>query len=401
VPAQVATDRRGPDSIAARCTGLVSRPMIIEDPPVVDVAARLTRLATMACAAGVSAVLVAPGPDLVYLTGYAAHPLERLTLLVVPAEAEPFLVVPTLERPAAEAVVSGVTVVDFGETDDPYAGTADLLRRSGTRPGPIAVDNRMWAEKSLRLAAALPGAVQQLAGPLIAQMRIRKDAAEVAALRAAGAAIAQLHQAMADWLKPGRTEAEVAADIADAMVQVGHRSVDFTIVGSGPNGASPHHESSRRVLQPGDPVVVDIGGTMRSGYCSDCTRTYVAGAEPPPDFVRYYDVLLRAQLSACEHARPGVTCASVDAAAREVITDGGYGAYFIHRTGHGIGLSGHEDPYIVEGNDALLEPGMAFSIEPGIYLPGRHGARIEDIVVVTDAGIDRLDLLPRELVVLG
>jgi Xaa-Pro aminopeptidase len=344
---------------------------------------------------------VAPGPDLVYLTGYAAHPLERLTLLAVPADAVPFLVVPRLERPAAEAAVSGLTVVDFGETDDPYTGTADLLRRAGVEPGPVAVDNRMWAEKSLRLAAALPGFGQGLAGPLIAEMRIRKDAAEVSALRAAAAAIDQVHRAMGDWLKPGRTEAEVAADIADAMVQVGHRSVDFTIVGSGPNGASPHHESSHRMVQAGDPVVVDIGGTMRSGYCSDCTRTYVAGGEPPEDFLRYYDVLLRAQLASCQHARPGVTCASVDAAAREVITEGGYGRYFIHRTGHGIGLSGHEDPYIVEGNEALLEPGMAFSIEPGIYLPGRHGARIEDIVVTTDDGIERLDLLGRDLVVLG
>jgi Xaa-Pro aminopeptidase len=375
--------------------------MSTEDPPVVDVPARLGRLAALAREAGVAAVLVAPGPDLVYLTGYAAHPLERLTLLAVPARAEPFLVVPRLERPAAEAAVSGVTVIDFSETDDPYAGTAALLRGAGVEPGTVALDNRMWAEKSFRLAVALPGWVQQLAGPLIAQMRMRKDAAEVAALRAAAAAVDEVHQAMGDWLKPGRTEADVAADIADAMVQVGHRSVDFTIVGSGPNGASPHHESSRRVIQAGDPVVVDIGGTMRSGYCSDCTRTYVAGGEPPPDFLRYYEVLLRAQHASCDHARPGVTCASVDAAAREVITDGGYGEYFIHRTGHGIGLSGHEDPYIVEGNEMLLEPGMAFSIEPGIYLPGRHGARIEDIVVTTDVGIERLDQLTRDLVVLG
>jgi Xaa-Pro aminopeptidase len=375
--------------------------MSTEDPPIVDVPARLGRLASLARDAGVAVVLVAPGPDLLYLTGYAAHPLERLTLLAVPAEAEPLLVVPKLERPAAEAAVSGVRIVDFGETDDPYAGTALLLRAAGVQPGPVALDNHMWAEKSLRLAAALPGSVQQLAGPLIAQMRIRKDPAEVAALRAAGAAIDTVHQAMGNWLKPGRTEAAVAADIADAMVQVGHRTVDFTIVGSGPNGASPHHESSPRVIQAGDPVVVDIGGTMRSGYCSDCTRTYVAGGEPPAEFLRYYEVLLRAQLAACDQARPGISCASVDAAAREVINEGGYGNYFIHRTGHGIGLSGHEDPYIVEGNEMLLEPGMAFSIEPGIYLPGRHGARIEDIVVTTADGIERLDLLARDLVVLG
>jgi Xaa-Pro aminopeptidase len=177
--------------------------------------------------------------------------------------------------------------------------------------------------------------------------------------------------------------------------------VNFVIVGSGPNGASPHHDTSDRVIEPGDPVVVDIGGTMPDGYCSDCTRVYVAGGDPDPDFAKYYTVLLDAQRRACEAVRPGVTAQSVDAAARDVIAEAGYGELFIHRTGHGIGLEEHEDPYIVAGNDTVLEPGMCFSIEPGIYLPGRHGARIEDIVVVTEDGGERLDTIDRDLVVFG
>ena len=169
------------------------------------------------------------------------------------------------------------------------------------------------------------------------------------------------------------------------------------IVGSGPNAASPHHEVSDRVLLEGDVVVVDIGGTMESGYCSDCTRTYAIG-EPPAEFAAYYGVLQQAQEAACQWARPGVSAESVDATARDIIADAGYGEWFIHRTGHGIGLETHEDPYIVSGNATPLAPGMAFSVEPGIY-PGPHGARIEDIVVCTDDGHERLNNAPRDLIV--
>ena len=197
------------------------------------------------------------------------------------------------------------------------------------------------------------------------------------------------------WLRAGRTELEVAADIAQAITAEGHARADFVIVGSGPNAASPHHEPSSRVLQPGDAVVVDIGGTMPSGYCSDCTRVYAIG-QPPAEFTAYYQVLRDAQEAACAAVRPGATAEAVDAAAREPITAAGYGAQFVHRTGHGIGLETHEDPYIVAGNDERLEPGMAFSVEPGIY-PGPHGARIEDIVVCTEQGCERLNNVTREL----
>nr|WP_273378615.1 M24 family metallopeptidase [Actinopolymorpha pittospori] len=226
---------------------------------------------------------------------------------------------------------------------------------------------------------------------------MRKTPAEIEALRAAGAAIDRVHARIGEWLRPGRTEAEVGRDIYDAIIAEGHVQVDFVIVGSGPNSASPHHEVSDRVIQAGEPVVVDIGGTNAAGYCSDETRTYAVGGPVPEEFTRFYDVLQRAQEAACAHVRPGVTAESVDAVARDIITEAGYGDAFIHRTGHGIGMEGHEDPYIVAGNALPLEPGMAFSVEPGIYFEGRHGARIEDIVVVTETGVEALNLRPHDL----
>jgi Xaa-Pro aminopeptidase len=248
----------------------------------------------------------------------------------------------------------------------------------------------------LRFRAALPGTRQGLASAALRGLRIRKTAAEVAALREAGAAIDRVHRRVPQWLAAGRSEREIAADIAAAIVAEGHARADFVIVGSGPNAARPHHEPSDRILAAGDTVVVDIGGTMPSGYCSDCTRTYAIGA-PPPDFAAYYQVLKEAQEAACAAVRPGVAAEDVDAAAREPITAAGYGEYFIHRTGHGIGLETHEDPYIVSGNTEALVPGMAFSVEPGIY-PGPNGARIEDIVVCTPDGSERLNNATRQLV---
>jgi Xaa-Pro aminopeptidase len=257
----------------------------------------------------------------------------------------------------------------------------------------------MWALFVLRFRDVLPSARLALASGALRPLRIRKTPAEVAALRAAGEAIDRVHARVPGWLRPGRTEREVGADITEAILAEGHATVDFVIVASGPNAASPHHEVSERVLEPGDAVVVDIGGAMPSGYCSDSTRTYAIG-EPPAEFTAYYKVLYDAQEAACAAVRPGVTAESVDAAAREPITAAGYGEAFFHRTGHGIGLESHEDPYIVAGNGEVLEPGMAFSVEPGIY-PGPHGARIEDIVVCTADGYERLNNTPRELLVVG
>ncbi|HEY9390741.1 MAG TPA: Xaa-Pro peptidase family protein [Mycobacteriales bacterium] len=354
--------------------------------------------------AGIDALLLSPGADLRYLTGYHAMPLERLTCLVVPATGDPVLVVPQLERPAAlasPAAHTGIDIVGWPEVDDPFALVAELTRTAlGRPPATVAVANRMWAEHAAALRQALPEADQTLAGQVLAGLRITKSPEELAALRRAGQAIDRVHERMAEWLRPGRTEAQVGRDIAEAIVAEGHASALFVIVGSGPNAASPHHELSDRTIERGDVVVVDIGGVTAEGYCSDSTRTYLAGGTPEEEFTRYYQVLHRAQQAACQAVRPGVSAHSIDAAAREVIDAAGYGQYFVHRTGHGIGLEGHEEPYIVAGNDQPVAPGMVFSIEPGIYLPGRHGARIEDIVACTDTGFEPLNVVTRDLVVL-
>ncbi|WNV77755.1 Xaa-Pro peptidase family protein [Geodermatophilus sp. DSM 44513] len=365
---------------------------------------RLHAARDLAAATGVDLLVTTPGSDLRYLCGYDAHAMERLTALVVPRQGEPFLVVPRLEAPmvqASPAGALGLEVLAWDETDDPFAALARAATgRLGAGPARVAVGDRTWALHALGVAGALPGARLELAGPVLDRLRMVKTPAEVAELTAAGAAIDRVHARMADWLRVGRTEAEVGADIAAAILAEGHVAVDFTIVGSGPNGASPHHELSGRVVQAGDVVVVDIGGQTATGYRSDCTRTYAVGRDPGAEVAEWYAVLQQAQAASTAAVRPRVTAEQVDAAAREVIAAAGWGEYFIHRTGHGIGLDTHEAPYIVAGNDLPLEAGMTFSVEPGIYLQGRCGARIEDIVVCTDEGVTALNGGPRELVVL-
>jgi Xaa-Pro aminopeptidase len=361
-------------------------------------ASRLESVRDSVRAVGLDAVLLTPGPDLRYVTGYDAKQLERLTCLVVPAQGDPTLFVPRLELRAAQASPAGslgLEIVPWEEMADPFAMVAGVLGNVSA----VGLSDRMWALFVLRFRDVLPGARLALASGALRPLRIRKTPAEVAALREAGEAIDRVHAQVPGWLRAGRTEREVGADITEAILAAGHATVDFVIVASGPNAASPHHEVSDRVLEPGDAVVVDIGGAMPSGYCSDSTRTYAIG-EPPAEFTAYYKVLYDAQEAACAAVRPGVTAESVDAAAREPITAAGYGEAFFHRTGHGIGLETHEDPYIVAGNGEVLEPGMAFSVEPGIY-PGPHGARIEDIVVCTADGYQRLNNTPRELLVVG
>jgi Xaa-Pro aminopeptidase len=367
--------------------------------PMTDHRDRLARAQACLQGSDLDALIITPGPNLRYLTGFAGSTTsERLTCLLLPAAGSPTMVVPLLERPLVEtALAYDLEVLPWNETDDPLARLSALLPRDSRR---LAVDERMWAGRSLRLRTLRPEVEQVDAAPVMRSLRIVKTAEETDSLRRAGAAIDSVHGAMGQWLRAGRTEREVAVDIADAILAAGHRSVEFVIVASGPNGASPHAEVSDRLIERGDPVVVDIGGAMPDGYNSDCTRTYVTG-DVPSDFAAYYAVLLEAQKAQCEAVRPGMTPSELDALGRRIITDAGYGALFIHRTGHGIGLETHEDPYIVEGNDEPLAAGMAFSIEPGIYLTGRHGARIEDIVVCTGTGAERLNTTSRELAVLN
>jgi Xaa-Pro aminopeptidase len=359
----------------------------------------------LAAEAGLDLLVLTPGSDLRYLTGYHAHAMERLTALAVPREGEPFLVVPRLEAPmvaASPAAGLDLDLLAWDETDDAFALLArEAQARLGARPARVAVGSRTWAEHALGVQRALPGAALELAGPVVDRLRMVKTAAEIEELALAGAAIDRVHARMGEWLRVGRTEAEVGADIARAIVEEGHVAADFTIVGSGPNGASPHHELSGRTVEPGDLVVVDIGGMTATGYRSDCTRTYVVGGSPDASVAEWYGVLRTAQEAATAAVRPGVTAEEVDATARRVIDEAGWGEHFIHRTGHGIGLDTHEAPYVVAGNDLPLRPGMAFSVEPGIYLAGRHGARIEDIVVCTEDGVRTLNDGPRALVELA
>ncbi len=364
---------------------------------------RLARARTAAAGAGLDGLLLTPGADLRYLTGYDAPPLERLTCLVLPSDGPGALVVPELELPRAAASPAtdlAVDIVGWRETDDPFALVAGLLRDAldGGQPAAVGIADRMWAVQAMRLAAALPSARQVPASTVLGPLRMRKSAAEVDALRRAATAIDRVHEQLRGWRLVGRTELEVARDIADAILAEGHSRVNFVIVGSGPNGASPHHEASPRVIEHGDAVVVDIGGTTAEGYCSDSTRTYLVGDDVPTGFADLYAVLHEAQLAACAVVQPGVPVETVDAAARDLITAAGYGELFVHRTGHGIGLEEHEQPWVVAGNAEPLAPGMTFSVEPGIYLPGRYGARIEDIVVCIETGGERLNALDRNLV---
>ncbi|WP_024873759.1 M24 family metallopeptidase [Saccharomonospora piscinae] len=372
-------------------------------PAAATLRARLDRARGAAADAATDALLIGPGSDLRYLLGQAGGSFERLSVLVVPARdssgAVPTLVLPALEKPGYADVPTdelGIEVATWVDGEDPYRMVADRL---GRNPGRVAVSDTMAALHVLRLRDAVAGAEQTLAGPVLRQLRMRKDAAELAALRRAAEAIDRVHARMGEWLRPGRTEAEVGADITEAIVAEGHERADFVIVGSGPNGASPHHDVSDRVIEAGDVVVVDIGGPIPEGYNSDSTRTYAVG-EPAPGVADTYAVLQRAQAAAVEAVRPGATAHDVDAAARDILTDAGLGELFIHRTGHGIGLDVHEEPYIMGGNDLPLEPGMAFSVEPGVYDAGRWGARIEDIVVVTADGVEPLNTRPHELTVL-
>ena len=361
-------------------------------------AARLTRAASLAADAGLDAIVVGPGPDLQYLVGVEGDTIERLTALVIGPDVAPTVVVPRMELAKVRSTAVGelgLAVSDWVDGEDPYA----LVTAAVGTVSRVGVSDALPALHVIPIGERL-GVRLELATPVLREGRMIKDAEEITELRRAGDAIDAVHRRVHEWLRAGRTEREVAADIAEAIVAEGHRTVEFVIVGSGPNGADPHHEVSDRVIEEGDVVVVDIGGAVPSGYNSDSTRTYVVGT-PSPAAAERIAVLVRAQQAAVDAVRPGATAAEVDAAARSVLADAGLGEAFLHRTGHGIGVSVHEEPYIAPGNDLVLREGMAFSIEPGIYFSGEWGARIEDIVVVTAEGGERLNVAPHELTSVG
>jgi Xaa-Pro aminopeptidase len=344
---------------------------------------------------GVDVLLLSVGPDLPYFTGYEAMPLERLTMFVLPQRGDPVLLVPRLEAPRVDEHPHLFAVETWDETDDPVARVAAMT-------GPIAraaIGDQTWARFVLALQHALPATEFVAAREVTASLRIVKDATEVEALRCAAHAVDDIAAAMRTERFAGRREIDVHNELVERMLEAGHERANFAIVAAAANAASPHHEPSTRVIADGDAVLCDFGGTM-AGYCSDITRMFVVG-EPPSEVRDAYAVLVEAQEAGVRAAVVGEICEEVDGAARRVITDAGYGDFFVHRTGHGIGTEAHEDPYIVAGNHEPLAPGHAFSIEPGIYLPGRFGLRLEDIVVATDAGPERLNHAPRDLAIVG
>ena len=381
---------------------------MIEPRPVIPDARygeRLVRAQALLGERDVIALLVGVGADLRYLTGYVAMPLERLTLLVLPASGRPSLVVPRLEAMAAAtspAIRAGLAdVVPWDETDDAHGLVASRLGPLASAGGRALVSDRLWAMHVFGLERALPGLGLGLASELLRELRMVKDRDEVALLRLAAHAADRVVAQIAAGGLVGRTELEVSREVRERLLAEGHELAEFAIVASGPNSASPHHDASERVIQAGEPIVLDIGGTL-DGYCSDTTRTlWVTGGDasmgPTPEFRRLFDLLRDAQAEASSAVRPGVACERIDAVARGIITAGGHGPDFFHRVGHGIGLETHEDPYMVAGNGEALRPGMAFSVEPGIYIAGRHGARIEDIVVCGPDGPDVLNESSRDL----
>ena len=360
---------------------------------------RLARARTAMAEGGVDTLLVSVGSDLPYLTGYEAMPLERLTMLVVPRDGEATLVIPRLEAPRVVEQPGAFTLRPWNETDDPVAIVAGLVGR----PSVAAIGDTMWSRFLVELLGHWPSdSTRYVRGTVVMNaLRMRKDAAEVAALQAAGAAAdrvaAQLHAG--DIRLLGRTEAQVSADISARLIAEGHDVVNFAIVAAGENAASPHHHAADRVIRDGEIVLCDFGGTM-AGYCSDITRCVHLGA-PPAEVADAYAVLHAAQAAGVAAGVVGAACQDVDRASRAVIADAGWGEYFIHRTGHGIGMEAHEDPYMVEGNTLPIEAGHAFSVEPGIYVGGKWGMRLEDIVVASSGGPLSMNHADHALVTLG
>lgn len=347
---------------------------------------------------GVHGLLLSHGADLPWLTGYSAMPLERLTMLVLPVDAEATLVVPALEAPRVSLEDRCFRLRAWSEDEDPLSIVAALVGRRRV----LAVSGRAWASSLLGLQQRLPSVLWRSSSEVTSELRSVKDPEELEVLAAAGSAADRVADALVAGEIPlvGRSEAQVSEEIAARLRAEGHSRVNFAIVASGPNSASPHHEPSARRIGANEPVVCDFGGVFtdvgQPGYCSDITRTVFTG-EPGPEFSEMYSVLRDAQSAAVCAATVGRPCEDVDGVARRLISDAGYGQHFIHRTGHGIGIEEHEDPYIISGNTAQLAPGQVFSVEPGIYLEGRHGARIEDIVVATETGPRRLNSVDRAL----
>jgi Xaa-Pro aminopeptidase len=348
-------------------------------------------------------VVCFPSPNLTYLTGFSESPSERHLLLFVPRRGEATIVAPAMYAEQLDGLADDVRLWD--DDADPLAAVDGALSATLETDAPsILLDDRMWTTFNHDLRALRPDADFGLASAVLEPLRVRKDEVELEALRRAGALADRVSTEIRSRgeVLVGLTEAALASEIDRLLTADGGIEPAFeTIVAAGPNGARPHHHAGEHEIRAGEPIVLDFGafvaadldtGTAR--YPGDQTRTIVVG-EPQADYERVHDVVTEAQQAAVDAVEPGVAAGEIDRVARSVIEDAGYGDAFVHRTGHGVGLEVHEAPYIVGGNDRELEPGMVFSVEPGVYLEGRFGVRIEDLVVVTDEGCERLNDSPR------
>jgi Xaa-Pro aminopeptidase len=355
---------------------------------------RLARVSGVLSQAGVGLLLVTPSADLKYLAGYGGHVSERPTVLAVSPGAEPVLVMPDLEAPRL-AGQSDLEIRSYSDGADPYASMRDLIGGQGAGQT-IAVSDQAWASVLLDLQHLFPAASFVSASPLLRQLRMVKGPEEMELLHEAGRRADRAFEEIIQLRFSGRTEHQVADELDKLLREQGLGRADWgPIVASGPNAASPHHITGERELHEGEAVVIDFGGVL-DGYQADITRTVHVGS-PEHDFVTVYDLVVRAQQAGFEASAVGGTAGEVDRAARNVIRQAGFAEYFIHRTGHGLGLDAHEEPYLVEGNNLTLLPGMTFSVEPGVYIPGRFGVRVEDTVAVFEEGPQRFNHATREL----
>jgi Xaa-Pro aminopeptidase len=352
---------------------------------------RMARAQEAMRAQGLEWLLVAASADLTYLTGLRMQQGDRLAALLLPATGAGTLLVPALEAAALDQSALPAPLLAWSDGTDPLALIVERLGGART----VGVSESLWARDLLPLLERLPRTRLVTATPVLRPLRLIKDEAEIDLLRRAAQAADRVFERITIVGLEGRTEIEVAGRLNDLLVVEGHDAPAFTIVASGPHGASPHHAPDRRRVAPGDLVVLDFGGTIE-GYYSDITRTLAVG-EPDSERRAAYEAVRAAQESGVQAVRPGTTTGAVDQATRSALEQAGYGPYFVHRTGHGLGLEVHEPPYLVSGDETVLQPGMVFSVEPGVYLPGRFGVRIEDIVVVTPDGVERLNTANREL----
>lgn len=364
---------------------------------------RLDKLNASLWTGGLDSVILNPGPTLSYLTGLNFHLMERPVVLFFAKDQTPALVLPELELQKVANLPYKLQVFSYSENpaewDAVFRKAAQALGLDGKRIGVELRQLRLLEFRYVKNAA--PEADFPDASDALSQLRLRKDKTEVEAMRRAVQIAQSALEATIPLIKIGMTEKELSAELVMQLFKHGSEpEMPFSpIVSSGPNSANPHASPSERTLQAGDLLVVDWGAA-HGGYISDLTRTFAVG-EVDAEYAKIHKIVQEANAAGRAASKPGVPCANVDKAARDVIEQAGYGKYFTHRTGHGIGMEGHEDPYMRGDNMQLLEPGMAFTVEPGIYLAGRNGVRIEDNVVITESGADVLSDMPREMRVVG